>query len=52
MRSVATDAGHDAAQLERLLALGCPLGQGFLFGAPMDGEETIAHLLSRQADTS
>jgi diguanylate cyclase (GGDEF)-like protein/PAS domain S-box-containing protein len=37
---------------ERLADAGCPLGQGFLFARPMDGDETLAHVLSRHPDAS
>lgn len=35
-------------QFERLLQLGCPYGQGFLFSKPMDASTAEAYLLNQQ----
>ena len=40
---------ESASQLDRLRAMGCPLGQGFFFSPPLEAEEIISLLAERSS---
>jgi sensor c-di-GMP phosphodiesterase-like protein len=42
--TIVAEGIETVGQLERLRALGCELGQGYLFGRPSDAEATYAFL--------